>query len=134
MVYFRSLTLGRRSFRPNHDVPIRFELLDSHGAPVPGTAIEGVTDRGVGSGSFMIPSSAAGGPYKLLAKSLDHFFPDEEIGFQVRSYQVPRFKKTLDFHRRRYGAGDKVEVNFSAQRAEGGAIVDAKNSSLRNRG
>lgn len=124
-VFFRSLTLQRRSLRVNADVPIRFELLDPSGAVVPGAVLEGVTDDGVGNGSFLIPSAAAGGPYTLLAKSLDGFFPDERCEFQVRAYRVPRVKKDLEFRRRSFGPGERVEADFSAVRAEGGPVDGA---------
>ncbi|MGI9472570.1 MAG: MG2 domain-containing protein, partial [Rubripirellula sp.] len=124
-VYFRSLTLQRRSLVANADVPIRFELTDPSGAVVPGAFTEGVTDRGVGNGVFMIPSAAAGGTYRLVAKSLDEFFPEEHCEFQVRAYRVPRFKKELEFRKRSYGPGETVQADFSAIRAEGGPLADA---------
>lgn len=124
-VYFRSVTLNRRSLAAHVDVPIHFELTSPDGAVVDGAAIEGVTDRGVGGGSFTIPSTAPGGPYQLVAKSMDGFFPDEIAQFNVRVYRVPRFKKKLEFQRRSYGPGDTVEADFSAQRAEGGPVAGA---------
>ena len=124
-VYFRSVTLNRRSLAAHVDVPIRYELIDPSGAVVPNAFIEGVTERGVGNGSFTVPSTAPGGPYVLVAKSLDGFFPDERKEFQVRVYRVPRFKKDLEFRRRSYGPGETVEADFSAERAEGGAVAGA---------
>jgi hypothetical protein len=125
MAHFRSLTLNRRSFAAHVEVPIRFELIDPSGATVPGAFYEGVTDHGVGNGSFQIPSTAPGGPYTLVAKSLDGFFPEERHEFQVRAYRVPRFKKELEFRRRSYGPGETVEAEFSAERAEGGVLAGA---------
>ncbi len=104
-------------------MPIRFELIDPSGAIIPGAFYEGVTDRGVGNGAFQIPSTAPGGPYTLVAKSLDGFFPEERHEFQVRAYRVPRFKKELEFRRRSYGPGETVEAEFSAERAEGGVLA-----------
>ncbi|NNE00656.1 MAG: hypothetical protein HKN47_25350, partial [Pirellulaceae bacterium] len=124
-VYFRSVTLNRRSLAAHVDVPIRFELIDPSGALVPNAFIEGVTERGVGNGSFTLPSTAPGGPYKLVARSMDGFFPDEVKEFQVRVYRVPRFKKELEFRRRSYGPGETVEADFSAVRAEGGPVAGA---------
>lgn len=125
-VFFRSLTLQRRSLRANNDVPIRYELIDPSGAVVAGAFTEGVTDRGVGNGAFNLPSTVAGGSFKLVAKSLDGFFPDEECKFQVRAYRVPRFKKSLEFDQRSYGPGDRVEATFEATRAEGGPLSNAQ--------
>ena len=122
-VFFRSLTLNRRSFAAHVDVPIRFELIDPSGAQVPGAFTEGVTDRGVGNGAFQIPTTAPGGRYTLVAKSMDSFFPEERREFDVRAYRVPSFKKELEFHRRSYGPGERVEADFSAERAEGGVLA-----------
>ncbi len=122
-VFFRSLTLQRRSLQASVDVPIRFELIDPSGAMVPGAFTEGVSDRGVGNGSFTLPSTAPGGSYTLVAKSLDGFFPEERRDFQVRAYRVPRFKKEIEFRRRSYGPGETVEAEFVAERAEGGALA-----------
>ena len=124
-VFFRSLTLTRKSMRSTLDVPIRFELIDPSGAVVDGAMIEGVTDRGVGNGAFNLPSTAPGGPYTLVAKSLDGFFPEERCSFQVRVYRVPRFKKDLEFRRRSYGPGETVEADFAVERAEGGVLAGA---------
>ena len=122
-IRFRSLTLERYSLRPNVDLPIRFEMLDPSGAAVAGAFVEGVTDRGVGNGEFLIPTSAPGGEYTVLARSLDGFFPIEKRKIQIRNYRVPRFKKDIEFERRSYGAGDTVKVDFEAIRAEGGPLV-----------
>ncbi|MFK7766828.1 MAG: MG2 domain-containing protein [Mariniblastus sp.] len=123
-IRFRSLTLERYSLRPDIDLPIRFEMLDPSGAVVTGAFVEGVTDRGVGNGEFLIPTSAPGGEYTVVAKSLDDFFPDEKQTIQVRNYRVPRFKKDIEFERRSYGAGDTVKADFEAIRAEGGPLVN----------
>ncbi|TWT92394.1 MG2 domain-containing protein [Stieleria varia] len=124
-IFFRSLTLNRRSLAAHADVPIEYHLLDPSGAKIGALEIAGVTDRGVGNGSFALPSFAPGGTYKLVAKSLDGFFPDEEREIQVRAYRVPRFKKDLEFRRRSYGATDTVEADFSVRRAEGEVLADA---------
>ena len=125
VVYFRSLTLQRRSLIANADVPIRYELIDPSGAVVSGAWTEGVTDRGVGNGAFSIPAAAPGGSYTLVAKSLDDFFPEERCEFQVRAYRVPRFKKELEFRKRSYGPGESLQADFSVVRAEGGPLADA---------
>ena len=121
---FRSLTLERFSLRPDVNLPIRFEMLVPSGAVVTGAFTDGITDRGVGNGEFLIPTSAPGGEYTLVAKSLDGFFPNETRKIQVRNYRVPRFKKDIEFERRSYGAGDTVKADFEAIRAEGGPLVE----------
>jgi len=123
-IHFRSLSLERYSLQPNVDLPIRFEFFDPSGAVVAGGTFDGVTERGVGNGEFRIPTSAPGGQYKLVAKSLDGFFPEESRTLQVRNYRAPRFKKDLEFKKRSYGPGELVEADFEAIRAEGGPLAN----------
>ncbi|MFM9965402.1 MAG: MG2 domain-containing protein [Planctomycetaceae bacterium] len=125
-ILFRSLTLERHSLRADVDVPIHFELRDPSGAAVPNALRDGVTQRGVGNGAFALPSSATGGEYTLVARSLDGFFPEEQRKLLVQQYRVPRFKKEIEFKRRSHGPGDLVEADFSAARAEGGPLAKAK--------
>jgi len=122
-VFFRSLTLTRRSFAPSVEVPIRYELIDPSGTAVPGAFLEGLTTRGVGNGRFGIPTTAPGGSYTIVAKSLDGFFPDERRELEVRDYRVPRFKKKLDLDARSYGPGETVTAMLNAERAEGGPVA-----------
>lgn len=124
-VYFRSLTLTRHSFQPSVEVPIRYELIDPSGTTVPGVAMEGLTTRGVGNGSFALPSTTPGGPYTIIAKSLDGFFPDEKRTFDVRVYRVPRFKKKLELGARSYGPSETVTAECIVMRAEGGPVAGA---------
>ena len=125
-ILFRSLTLERHSLRADVDVPVRFELRDPSGAAVPNATHDGVTQRGVGNGAFVLPASATGGQYTLIARSLDGFFPEEQRKVQVQQYRVPRFKKEIEFKRRSHGPGELVEADFSASRAEGGPLAKAK--------
>ncbi len=124
-VYFRSLTLRRRSLEAGSEFPIRFELLGPDGTLVAGAFLEGVTEHGVGNGRFEIPDDAMAGSYTLHAKSLDGFFPEQRCEFQVRAYRVPRFKKSLQFVRPSYAPGESVDVAFSASRVTGGPLADA---------
>ena len=93
---------------------------------MPGSSVDGVTDRGVGNGSYKIPQGIAGGEYTLVARSLDGFFPEEKRKLQVRVYRTPRFKKKIELDRRSYGPSDKVAATFTAERAEGGAAANAQ--------
>ena len=117
-VFFRSVTLNRRTLAAHVDVPIRYELIDASGATLEGAAIEGVSERGVGNGAFVIPESAPGGTYQLMAKSLDGFFPDQSCELEVRRYRAVRLKTNLEFSRRSFSAGDRVEADLTVRRAD----------------
>ncbi|MDM4013831.1 MG2 domain-containing protein [Roseiconus lacunae] len=116
-IFFRSVTLNRRTLASHLEVPIRFELRDASGALVEGAILEGVTERGVGNGSFVIPETSAGGTYQLIAKSLDGFFPDQTLELEVRRYRAVRLKTDLQFVSRSYTSGDRVEATLSVRRA-----------------
>ncbi|MCC9600827.1 hypothetical protein LOC67_09640 [Stieleria sp. JC731] len=116
-VFFRSVTLNRQTLASHIEVPIRYELLDPSGAAVSGAVLEGVTERGVGNGSFLIPESAPGGTYQLIAKSLDGFFPDQPCDIEIRRYRAVQLKTDLQFDKRSYGANDNVKATLSVRRA-----------------
>lgn len=124
-VYFRSLTLLRRSLCAGFEFPIRFELIDPDGRAIEGAFLEGVTEDGVGNGEFVIPERAVPGSYKLLVKSLDGFFPNQQSEFQVRAYRVPKLKQSLTFTRPSYRPGDRVEAVFTAAKITGEPLADA---------
>ena len=125
-IYYRSLTLSRFGMAVDHELPVRFEILDPSGAAVANLRVEGLTDHGVGNGSFAIPEALAGGQYTLVAKALDNSFPEEKRKFFLRRYRLPRLKKELEFARDSYVPGDTVIADFSAHRAEGGPAAGAK--------
>ncbi|QDV86007.1 MG2 domain-containing protein [Planctomycetes bacterium TBK1r] len=124
-VFFRSVTLNRRTLAAHLDVPIRFELFDASGATVQGAILEGVSERGVGNGAFVIPESAPGGTYQLIAKSLDGFFPDQVCELEVRRYRAVRLKTDLEFSKRSYSASDRVEATLTVRRADDSIPVAA---------
>jgi len=96
-IYYRSLTLSRFGLAADRQMPIHFELLDPGGDTLPDSQAEGLTDCGVGNGAFSLGAEMPGGRYMLVAKSLDHCFPEERCSFFVRRYQAPRLKKQLQF-------------------------------------
>ncbi len=124
-LYFRSLTLPRRSLIPVAEFPIRYELLGPDGSLVHGAELEGVTQSGVGNGAFVIPGDVEPGQYVLRAESLDGLFPDEQQSIEVHAYRVPQFEKQLRFHLPSYRGGDSVRVEVSASRISGEPLDDA---------
>lgn len=124
-IRYRSLSLSRFGLAADRPLAVQFEIHDPSGAVVPGSESQGITDRGVGSGEFVLPESVAGGQYTLVARSLEDAFPEERHTFFIRSYRLPRLKKELEFTRDSYTAGDRVAADLSAQRAEGGAAAGA---------
>ncbi len=125
-VYYRSLSLSRFGLEADRQMPIHFEILDPSGGVVPGSQLEGVTDRGVGSGAFTIPAQSAGGEYVLVVRGLNKAFPQERRPFFVRRYRLPLLKKELEFTRDSYTPGDTVVADFLALRRDGKVAAGAK--------
>ena len=64
-VYYRSLTVSRYGLAAAGTLPLEFEILDAKGSPLPDSLWAGLTNHGVGNGSFPLPVSLAAGTYLL---------------------------------------------------------------------
>jgi hypothetical protein len=82
-VYYRSLTVSRFSLAECRTLPVEFEILDSKSVPLLDSRIDGLTDHGVGNGSFRLGDSMPPGIYTLAARGLDDVFPEERLAFEV---------------------------------------------------
>jgi len=91
-VYYRSLTVSRYSLIALRTLPVEFEILDPKLVPLPGSRIDGLTDQGVGNGSFRLRDSLPAGTYTLVARGLDGFFPEERLAFEVIGQAPPQFQ------------------------------------------
>ncbi|MCE9544641.1 MAG: hypothetical protein K8T25_03865 [Planctomycetia bacterium] len=127
-IYFRALALENFSLASRRELPVEFELLDPSDALVAGSKSQGVTQRGVGNGSFPLDANLAGGMYTLVARSLEKpaAFPETKRQFLVQKYRLPRLKKELELTRDSYTPGDPLIADFSAVRAEGGPAAGAQ--------
>lgn len=115
-VFFRSLTLNRRSLQPVSGFPIEFTLRQVVAAQTTEnedqqfTPQVGVTQSGVGQGVFNLPADVIPGDYELSVHSLDQMFPDETVGFQIRSYRVPLYDQKVRWTRESYRPGDRLDA------------------------
>ena len=62
---------------------MEFEILDSKSVPLPDSRLDGLTDHGVGNGSFRLPDTLPAGTYTLVARGFDDVFPEERLAFEV---------------------------------------------------
>jgi hypothetical protein len=137
VVHFRSLTLERFSLLPPQDElsliyrvsgPNNAEIFKTQGAAqmtaVPGgEAIKGPDGkalRGVGAGEVALAPNLPGGEYTLTVSEANSRFPPEKRKFLVNNYQAPRLNKELEFTRKSYGPGERVEITGKVTRVEGG--------------
>ena len=74
-VYYRSLTVSHYSLIAPRALPLEFEILDPQSVPLPGSRLDGLTDHGVGNGSFRLGDSLKAGSYALAARGLDGVLP-----------------------------------------------------------
>jgi hypothetical protein len=138
-IYFRSLTLDRARFLPpDHARNLRFTLLGPNRLPVPGLELTGLDQlaapepgtrtleplrgpdgrrvRGIGTGAFTLPASAAGGEYTLTVAEVPlsgaRPKPLAERKFLVHKYTPDRLRKTLEFDAKTYGPGDPVRATL----------------------
>jgi len=127
-VYFRSLTLDGLSLSAREELPIEFEILDPAGMEVDDSLRQGVTDHGVGNGSFKLDPDLDGGQYTLVVRSLDDppAFAEQKKSFLVQQYRLPEFKKELELTRDSYAPGDEVVADFAVSRVGGGELSDAE--------
>jgi len=141
-VLFRSLTLSRFNLSVDREVAVHFEMHDAAGQLVENSQVAGVTERGVGNGSFTIPADFQGGKYSYVARSPQEQFPEERRDFLVHQYELPEFNKRLLLERDSYGPGDEVIADFAAERSAGGlaaavplairAVVDGQRVAIPN--
>lgn len=129
-IYFRSVTLNRQLLPLESEVPIRYELYAPDGSLVSGSISDGVTERGVGNGQWVLSADASGGTYILKAKSLDDSFPEQSCQVEVRRYRAVKLKTDLEFKKRSFAASDPVKAELSVRRADdsipAGAAVEIK--------
>jgi hypothetical protein len=88
-VYYRSLTVSRYSLVAHRTLPVEFEILDPKSVPLPDSRIDGLTDHGVGNGSYRLSDSLPAGAYTLVARTWEDVFPEERLVFEVIGRAVP---------------------------------------------
>ena len=151
-IYYRSLTVSRYSLAAYPTLPVEFEILDPKSAPLQDSRIDGLTDHGIGNGSFRLGDLLPAGTYTLVARGLDNVFPEERLAFEVIDPAVPHLQAAanakpipiraglpqIDFFPEggRLAAGIENRVYFAARDAKGqpleihGNIVDGKGTSV----
>jgi hypothetical protein len=151
--YMNYLSLDKPIYRVGETVYMRAVVLTDNNLPVNKTGranfkIKDSKDREVFKGygriensvigcSWEIPKGSAGGKYTALISGNSLGCPEYKRTFEVRTYRVPRLKTQIEFLKKAYGPGEKVQAELEVSRAEGGvpdgakitvtAILDGKN-------
>jgi hypothetical protein len=124
-VYYRSTTLARFSLAAVAEFPLQFEILDPGGVAIPGSSLLGMTEQGVGNGSFRLPENLAAGSYRLIAKRPGASLPESQRTFSVQPRPGSRLKTDLELARDHYLPGESVVADFSAREMGGGPLAAA---------
>lgn len=125
-IKYRSVTLSRFGLRVEDEADVRYAVTDPKGKRLASSENTMTTENGVGEGSFEIPPGAVDGEYAVVVQSPTQQFPEEWQTFEVRGYQTPRFKKTLELARDSYTPGDTVEADLLVEYADGSVVADAR--------
>jgi hypothetical protein len=151
-VYYRSLTVSRYGSVSDRTLPLEYRILDAKSLPLDDSQWIGLTDHGVGNGSFHLPVSLAAGTYTLVARGADSAIAEQRLAFEVTGSttahdsvktsternpkKLPADKKAvkLDFFPEggALAAGVENRVYFSARDEKGrpvevrGDVIDAK--------
>lgn len=125
-LYYRALVLEPLDLRPASAGQVEFTLLDPAGQLVPGSRHEAALERGVGSGSFVIPKGQNGGVHEIKVHSREGRFDDAKVEIVIRDYRPPRFQKELEFTRDSYNEGEEVTADLSVANVDGRPAANAR--------
>ncbi|MCO5167365.1 MAG: MG2 domain-containing protein [Planctomycetes bacterium] len=89
------------------------------------TSTLATVEQGALAFSWAVPAGAAGGRYKVVARTVGGD-PAGEVEVEVLAYRVPRLRSDLQLARKGYGPGEHVEALLHVTRAEGGPAAGAK--------
>jgi hypothetical protein len=152
-IFYRSLSLSRFSLADRDILPLEFEILDPKSEPLPHSRLAGLTDRGVGNGSFRLPDGLPPGVYTLVARGWEDAFPEARAAFEVIGPAIPHSAPPNETKGKPTAASPRIEffpeggslaagienrVYFAARDAKGqpleirGRIVDSKGASVAN--
>jgi alpha-2-macroglobulin-like protein len=138
-LYYRSLTLDRTTFQPiRRELNLRFALYAPDGQAVSGSETVGLAKptldgsqfilgpdgepiRGLGTGSYKLPTRLPGGEYTLKVFEvptgtqypLPGAKPLGERKVLVNQYTPERLEKSLEFDGKSYGLGETVSAKFT---------------------
>ncbi len=116
-IWFRTWELGTSDLLPatRSGQGMAFQLVSPKGAVVMQKRV--AIKAGVARNDFRLPDGVPGGEYKIRIQSDTGHKTERSV--IVSNYHPPRIKKTLEFVRKAYGAGDKVSAALSVHRATG---------------
>ncbi|MEZ4473299.1 MAG: MG2 domain-containing protein [bacterium] len=114
-IWIKSWDLATRDLAGAASPFVTYELVSPKGAVVLTKRV--AVSGGTATNDFTLPEEVQGGEYKVRARADDGTSGERVI--IVSSYEAPRIKKTLEFVRKAYGAGDEVSATIEVKRPTG---------------
>lgn len=116
-VWFRVWDLKTSSLSADSQEDVVVRLVSPRGAVVAEKRLKSADGL---ANDFALPEDAAGGEYKLVANASGK---SVERPVVVATYEAPRLRMKLEFVRRAYGPGDRVEATLAVEPSTGGAYA-----------
>ncbi|MFZ6676805.1 MG2 domain-containing protein [Undibacterium sp. Tian12W] len=114
-IWFKSWDLKARNLTGSKMQAATAELISPKGASVIKKHLR--VEAGSAANDFELPAEAQGGEYKIRITSSDGKTLERAI--IVSAFEAPRMKKTLEFVKKSYGAGEQVSATIAVKRPTG---------------
>ncbi|MFZ6654815.1 MG2 domain-containing protein [Undibacterium sp. TJN19] len=114
-IWFKSWDLKARNLTGAAIEQATVELISPKGSSVIRKRLR--VDAGSSANDFELPPEAQGGEYKIRITTGDGKVLERAI--IVSAFEAPRMKKTLEFVKKSYGAGEQVSATIAVKRPTG---------------
>ncbi|MFZ6641865.1 MG2 domain-containing protein [Undibacterium sp. TC4M20W] len=114
-IWFKSWDLKARNLTGSETQAATVELISPKGASVIKKRLR--VEAGSAANDFELPAEAQGGEYKIRITSSNGKTLERAI--IVSAFEAPRMKKTLEFVKKSYGAGEQVSATIAVKRPTG---------------
>ncbi|MCH8618207.1 MG2 domain-containing protein [Undibacterium sp. TS12] len=125
-IWFKTWDLRSRTMTGVDDYETTVELISPKGASVIKKRLR--VKAGSAENDFEIPAEAQGGEYKLRTSAA--YGQPVERSIIVSAYEAPRLKKTLEFVKKSYGAGELVSATIAVKRPTGEVLGNKRLSAV----
>jgi hypothetical protein len=119
-IWFRVWDVETRTLADHRSEQLIVELINPRGSAVQTKTI--TTAAGVATNDFELPPDIEGGEYQVRVMPLSGGAQTDRPVI-INTYEAPRVKKTLEFLRKAYGAGDEVTATIELHRPTGEPIA-----------
>lgn len=123
-IWLRVWALRSRDLASGVEGDVQVKLVSPKGAPVIEKRLKGADGT---ANDFELPPDVPGGEYKIVATAPG---VSVERPIIVATYEPPRLRKKLEFVRRAYGPGDRVEATVTIEPSTGAKYANREITAL----